>query len=526
MSAQPHHFAPAFLPLADLQVSETGAQAERRKRFDAKALEELAASLKSVGMLQPIVVRARGDEPGFQIIAGERRYLAAKLAGLGEVPVSVLTLTDEQVLEVQLIENLQREGLHELVEAEGYEALMKQHGYTVDDLVVKVGKSRAYVYARLKLLALGPAARQAFFDGDLNASVALLIARIPNPAEQRKATGEVVEGLYGAGPMSFRQAAEHIHRSYMLKLADAEFPVKDADLVASAGSCSACPKRTGNQPELFADVKSGDVCTDSKCFGAKVVAWRKQQVADARAKGVTVFDGADAKKMAPNDYTVTGFVKLDDQCWADDKHRTYRQLLGKKPDGLAVIQLPKSGKIVDIVPAAAARKVLVEKGVIAKRPAAAPSPDRSKERGKHDADVVFRKRVFAEMRAKFRDLDHGDLQEIAQDLIEHFYGAEDDGEADLTAAVQWALGPKATADEMQAIVAKGKCVPMELERLLFVLAWWARVEASLVKPTEMFARAKSLGVDVAKVKAAIAAEAKAAAKASAKTEASASKAKH
>jgi ParB/RepB/Spo0J family partition protein len=193
MSAAPEVLAGVqSIPLASLRVSDTGAQAERRKRFDKAAIAELAESIRTVGLLQPLVVRPRDD--GFQIIAGERRFLAAQAAGLDTVLAAVRELTDDQVLEVQLIENLQREGLHELVEAEGYEALMKRHGYTVDDLVAKVGKSRAYVYARLKLLALCKEGRKAFYDGKISASIALLVARIPGDSLQQEALKEITQG--------------------------------------------------------------------------------------------------------------------------------------------------------------------------------------------------------------------------------------------------------------------------------------------------------------------------------------------
>jgi ParB/RepB/Spo0J family partition protein len=327
------------IALSRLRISETGAQAERRKRFDKAAIDELAESIKTIGLLQPIVARQVNGH--FEIVAGERRYLAAKVAGIAEISVNVRELTDQQVLEVQLIENLQREGLHELVEAEGYEALMKQHGYTVDDLVAKVGKSRAYIYARLKLTALGPAARQAFFDGKLSASCALLVARIPDPALQRKACGEVINGRYD-GPMSYRQAADHIQRTYMLKLGGGGFPTGDASLVPAAGACGACPKRTGNQPELFGDVKGGDVCTDPPCYQAKRQAWAIRQLEEARAQGRTVIEGKQAAKIAPHGAhnLAGGYVGLDEHCYQDDKGRTYRQILGKGAE-TTLLQVPK-----------------------------------------------------------------------------------------------------------------------------------------------------------------------------------------
>jgi ParB/RepB/Spo0J family partition protein len=284
------------LPIANLQLSRTPAQGERRQHFDKDKLQELAASIKSTGgLIQSIVVRPvqiirteglnglivagktyfSPDEAEkvahnkFEIVAGERRYLAAKLAGLTEIDCSVRDLTDEQVEEIQLVENLQREDLHELAEAEGYEALQKR-GHSIDEMADKVGKSKATIYARMKLLALCKDARKAFYAGKLSASTALLLARLVGEDVQKKAMKEIIEDRrFGDGPMSYREAAEHIHENYMLRLDDAGFPTQDATLVPAAGTCGACPKRTGNQPELFGDIKNADVCTDSACFKTK-----------------------------------------------------------------------------------------------------------------------------------------------------------------------------------------------------------------------------------------------------------------
>ena len=129
----------------------------------------------------------------FEIVAGERRWRASREAGLDTIPAIVRTLDDSQVLEIQLVENLHREGLHELEEAEGYEILMQQHHYDIEQLVAKVGRSRAYVYARLKLLALDKKSRDAFYAGKLTAATALLLARIPVPALQQEALKAITD---------------------------------------------------------------------------------------------------------------------------------------------------------------------------------------------------------------------------------------------------------------------------------------------------------------------------------------------
>jgi ParB/RepB/Spo0J family partition protein len=224
-------------------------------------------------VLQPIVVRPLAALRGlakYELVAGERRWLASKQAGLAHIQASVRVLTDEEVLEVQLVENLQRKGLHELEEAEGYDELMKLKKIGAEQLVAMVGKSRSYVYARLKLLALCPEARKSFYAGELDASRALLIARIGHHDTQRQALKDVTKGRYaGDEAMTYREAHRHILDHYMLALKNAPFDIKDPGLLPKAGDCIKCPKRTGNQADLFGDVKNADVCTDPKCFDDK-----------------------------------------------------------------------------------------------------------------------------------------------------------------------------------------------------------------------------------------------------------------
>src|SRR6185369_12064191 len=111
---------------------------------------------------------------------------------------------------------------------------------------------------------------EAFFEGKLNRSSALLLARVPAAAgTQLKALKEITQPDYRGDLMSVRHIGEHLQRAYMLRLKEAPFATKDEKLVPAAGACTNCPKRTGNAPELFDDVKGADVCTDPACYGAK-----------------------------------------------------------------------------------------------------------------------------------------------------------------------------------------------------------------------------------------------------------------
>jgi ParB/RepB/Spo0J family partition protein len=398
------------IALGELKVSTSGSQAERRAHFDKVAIAELAESIKAVGLLSPIIARPVNGH--FEVVAGERRLMAAKQAGLEAISVTVRELTDEQVIEIQLIENLQREGLHELAEAEGYEALQKEFGHSANEIAEKVGKSKAYVYARMKLLDLTKEARSAFYDGKLNSSTALLLARIPVDSVQKEALKEITRERYGGGVMSVREAQELIHREYMTRLSDAGFPTEDPDLVPAAGVCSACPKRTGNQPELFDDIKGADVCTDPVCFKAKREAHAARAIAQAKESGQRVISGKEAKKIAPygaDSSNLHGYKALDAKSYEDPKNRTVRQLLGKDYQP-TLLHDPESGKLIKVAPKADVKKALKDAGV---KPASNSNPQSAAEK-KAKLEKKFRAALYTEMRDKFpAELGQSDLKTIA-----------------------------------------------------------------------------------------------------------------
>lgn len=344
-----------MIALGALVPSSTHIQEMRRARFDDNLLKELAISIKAVGVLQPILVRlsqASGRADRFEIVAGERRFLGAKKAGLPEIPATVRELSDEQVLEVQLIENLQREGLHELEEAEGYEELMKLKKVDADAVADMVGRSKSYVYKRAKLLALCPEARKAFYAGEMDASTALLIARIPGAEFQKRAMKELEEQRRYGDVSNFKEASEFIRDNFMLRLKEAPFDRGDAALVPAAGSCQACPKRTGNQSDLFGDVKDGDLCTDAKCFDSKRQAHFSIARLKIEASGKKVIHGDAAKKILPQweeggDYIPSGYKKLTESHWTGANNRKVADIVGKEYDPV-LIQHPGTGKIIQV----------------------------------------------------------------------------------------------------------------------------------------------------------------------------------
>lgn len=163
-----------------------------RHKFDEEALAELAGSIRRHGMIQPITVR-RLDTGYYQIIAGERRWRAARMAGLETVPVRILRADDAKAMELALVENLQREDLNPIEEARGLSTLMNTYGMTQEQAAESVGKSRPAVANALRLLALAPAVLSMVEEGNLSAGHARALLPIKNPAHQLSAARKVFE---------------------------------------------------------------------------------------------------------------------------------------------------------------------------------------------------------------------------------------------------------------------------------------------------------------------------------------------
>ncbi len=164
-----------------------------RNRFDDEALQELADSIAQYGLIQPITVRRR--EGGFyQIIAGERRWRACRMAGLVEVPVRVIEADDRRVAELALVENLQREDLNPIEEALGYKSLIEEYGLTQEEAARSVGRSRPAITNAMRLLSLSKDVLPLVEDGTLSAGHARALLPLSDPAEQLKAARAVVDG--------------------------------------------------------------------------------------------------------------------------------------------------------------------------------------------------------------------------------------------------------------------------------------------------------------------------------------------
>jgi ParB family chromosome partitioning protein len=197
-----------------------------RVQFEEQAIDELADSIAERGVLQPILLRPHGD--GFEIVAGERRWRAAQRARLHSIPAIVREIDDGTAAEIALIENVQREDLNPLEEAEGYRQLIERHGHTQEAVAKLVHKSRSHVANLLRLLDLPALVREALLRGDISMGHARAVAGAPDP---EALTREIV-----AKGLSVRQAEERARRVKTPAREPGELRlskrVVDADLVA------------------------------------------------------------------------------------------------------------------------------------------------------------------------------------------------------------------------------------------------------------------------------------------------------
>jgi ParB/RepB/Spo0J family partition protein len=539
------------LPISTIRPSPFKAQTLRRSHFSTEKMIELAASIKANGVLQPILVRPINGQAGtqYEIVAGERRWIAADRAGLGHIPATVRDMTDHQVLEAQLVENLQREGLQALEEAEGYAELMTLSAINADAVADKIGKSRSYVYARLKLLDLIPEAREALQDGELDASKALIIARIRGEKMQARALNAV---LTRGDSMSYRRLMDHLREETMISLAQAPWlPDRDTLHLPKGGEpcqqCATCPSRSLNDPELAAEIGDRDLCLDSDCHTLKTKLHYARVRREAEAEGRTILSGDDAKGLPVKHYetAANGYVRLDADCdaiefedkephpeykegeseeayearaqaWQDRcdawQQPTYAQALGDIP---GTVLVEHAGKLIPMAPADAVAKALKAKKLDVpwqvkselqrgrsndddndddnEQPARDPAKEaaeRAREEERHKVELEFRARLLKQIHAKFKGpLKLQDLQRIAETITEHYEFSE---------ALE-ALYPDAATGSLNI----QKLKEPDLLRLLVLRVIDGDCQAwhTNAKPTDLLEYAQRLKIDAKKLRA-------------------------
>ena len=187
------------IPIEDIYPNAN----QPRTHFDEKALQELAESIKVLGIIQPITVRKDGAK--FEIISGERRYRASKMAGLKEIPAYVRLVNDQELLEMALVENIQREDLDAIEVALTYQRLLEEIGLTQEALSQRVGKERSTITNSIRLLKLNPDVQQAIRNGDISAGHGRAILSLENPKDQQALFKQIVNNR-----LSVRQAEEAV----------------------------------------------------------------------------------------------------------------------------------------------------------------------------------------------------------------------------------------------------------------------------------------------------------------------------
>lgn len=361
-----------------------------RANLDLSA--EFIDSIRTNGVLMPVLARPLAKpEKGIthEIFAGARRWKANAIAGALFLPAIVMpAVTDAQALNFRLIENLQREGLTPLDEARQYEETLATTGQTIEQLAAAVGVKRSTIFERRRLLKATPEVQKALAKGELEASVAGLLAAIPDPKSQLEAMEAVMEGDWRSDeePMSFRQARDFIREQYMVNLKGALFDrgatyqgtiagrkTGDGEL-ALVGSCNACPRRSGNMEG--SNQESPDICTYPPCFAAKKEAHVTQKLKDAAARGQEVHGLKDAPKFFQKYGGVKdSYVALADRCDALGYNwdKTWKITLGKHAP-TPIVAADEKGDLHELLTKASALTALKAAG---KKPVSITAPSDS-----------------------------------------------------------------------------------------------------------------------------------------------------
>lgn len=287
-TASPVGEAVQFLPL-DLIVPSKN---NPRKNIDETALAELAASIRQSGVEVPILVRPVSGKDTHEIIYGERRFRASKLADKESIPAIVREMSDEEAEEARFIENAQREDLSPLEEAQGFKLLLGNG--EISDVAARTGKEESYVAKRLKLLTMIPVAQKALEQDKILLGHALEISRL-NEADQKRVLAWLTQTTNTRideqwvdvkATVTVESLRKFIQSNLLVELNNAKFDIKDATLNPKMGACTTCPHNTANNGALFSDIKTAK-CNLPECFfGKEKIALERTLEAVAEERGV------------------------------------------------------------------------------------------------------------------------------------------------------------------------------------------------------------------------------------------------
>ena len=343
-----------------------------RRRYDEEALKGLAENIKALGIVHALLARPNVTLNRLEVIAGHRRLAAAKLAGIATLPVVVREISDTDALDLMLSENLQREDLNPMEEAEGLKQMLDLRDaagapiYTLDAVAAKLGRTVQHVGHMLRLLRLPKNARQALEDGEIGVWAGNLIAKLPTAALRQQLTNDVLKG-WGEGPLSTRELKDHVRRNFVVELRNPPFNLADAKLLpetevegerVAGGSCKDCPHNSANMEDSDNKKGSTPLCTNPTCFADKVDANTRDVKARALAAGNIVIEGKKAKELIYHDGTPahdSGMVAIDAQpsqseVTSDKKPPTWKKLITGIATPQITVVFDERGKPHELVP--------------------------------------------------------------------------------------------------------------------------------------------------------------------------------
>ena len=309
------------MKLQNIKVADAKQSATNVKgRNEGKSFDELVASVKEKGVLVPVLARAlktttskklsetkkltAKDNTQYEVIAGNRRLAAAKEAGLEEIPAQIVEMTDVEAREAQIVENLQREGVHPLDEGESYRQLIEESKYEISSIAAKVGKSESYVKQRLFLTNLEEKMATAYRTGKINDGHAVLIAKLS--AEDQPRALKAATDRYEL--MSVKELKEWIEKNIYTNL-DNQPWLGSPELMKVVGPCKECEPPSAS---LFGDVKEG-ACTSLPCWQRKMLAYLNHRIKTEKLHAISDEYGESPKGVLSrsNYVLISGKDKCD-----------------------------------------------------------------------------------------------------------------------------------------------------------------------------------------------------------------------
>lgn len=280
-SVIPEDALPSIIAIEAIQRSPLNPSS--RRDVDA----EFTESVRMFGVLKPILVRRLPDDPlGYELIAGERRWTAASRVGRTTIAAYIIECTEREAAELRLVENIQTRSLLPMDEASMFGDLRRLDAH-VDEIAARIGRSPSYVYQRLRLLELHPRIAELVHQGLLEARTQLYVAQLP--AEVQASLAGVITPAWQLGDsIPHRSIVDATQGALVRQMHSAPWPLDVVDVTETAGPCSACPKRTGGQLDLFEASDRKDYCLDAACWAAKVTGWWGQESERARKVGLRV----------------------------------------------------------------------------------------------------------------------------------------------------------------------------------------------------------------------------------------------